>query len=84
MIDLFKALKAGKQLKNPEVWANRQSLANICATIISFVVGAAKLLGLEVPVTDAQILEFGSAAAVILGTGNAIISVATTKDAGVK
>ena len=83
VIDLFKALKAGKELKRPEIWANTQSLANVLVVILTFSVAAARLLGLDLQVTDEQLVTFGGGLAAILSVGNSVLSLATTKDAGV-
>lgn len=83
VFDLIKAVKAGKQLKSPEIWANSQSLTNVCVTLVGFIVGASRLLGLEIPITDEQILNVGGAIAILMGIGNSIVSVATHKEAGI-
>lgn len=82
-IDLFKAIRAGKQLKEPKVWSNGASLSNVLATILTFSVGAAKMFGLDLPVTDDQLLSLSGGLAVVLGVINSVVHVATNKESGI-
>jgi len=84
VVDLWKAVRAGKELKNASTWANRQALTSICVVVLTFTVGILKFLGVDLPFTDEQIVEGGAAIATLLFLGNSVLSVATTKDAGVK
>ncbi len=82
VIDIFKAIKRGKELKNPEIWANIQSLSSIMVTILACTIGVARLLGLDIQITDEQLVTFGGGLAAMLSVGNSVLSVATTKEAG--
>jgi len=83
VVDLFKAVKAGKQLKDSKTWSNTQALSSVFVAIVAFGVGAARLLGMDIPITDEQIIVFSGGLAGVAWSINAIISVATHKDAGV-
>ena len=84
VVDLFKAIKAGKQLRDSKTWSYTQALSSVFVAIVAFGVGAARLLGMEIPITDEQIIVFSGGLAGVAWTINAVISVATNKDAGVK
>ena len=82
IVDLFKAIKAGNELKNPATLSNKIALTNVLVTLLSFGVGAARLFGVDVVLTDEQLIDIAGGVAVIMGVVNSIIHVATTKDAG--
>jgi len=84
VVDLFKAIKKGKELKDSKTWSNVQALSSVFVAIVAFGVGAARLLGVEIPITDEQIIVFSGGLAGVAWTINGVISVATHKDAGVE
>ena len=83
-MNLFKLIQAGNELKNPTVWSNLQSLTNVVAALVTCAVSTARLLGFDLPLTDEQLLQAAGAVATLLFIANSVLSVATTKDAGIK
>lgn len=83
-MNIFNLLKAGNELKNPAVWSNLQSLTNVVAALATGAVSAARLFGFDLPLTDEQLLQAAGAVATLLFVGNSVLSLATTKDAGIK
>lgn len=82
VIDLFRAIKAGKELKNASTWSNVSSLTNVCVVILTFAVGAARYLGLDIPLTDDQLVSVGGSIAILMSVVNSVLHLATTKGAG--
>jgi hypothetical protein len=82
MGNFFEALKAGKELANAATWKNAQMLASALAAVIGFSLLAGKLFGLNIPITDEQIISFSGGIAAIACTLNAVVTAATSKKVG--
>ena len=83
VVDLFTALKKGKELKNKEIYKNLQSLTNVVAALVAFAVAAIKLFGYEIPITDDQIVMVSGGIASLVFVGNSVITLATSKTVGI-
>jgi hypothetical protein len=81
-IKIIAALRAGTRLTEAATWKNRQTLANICAVLLTAVfafVPEGIKDSLPLPVS-----EIAGALATLLFTGNAYLTVATSKKVGTK
>jgi len=83
IIDLFRALQAGKELSNATTWKTAQLLASNLTILLSAGVGIAAALGHPVPLSGEQITTLVSALAVLVGLFNSYTTVATTTRLGV-
>lgn len=86
-MDFFKiisAIKAGEELKSAATWSNAQSLTNILAALATAGVSIARGFGWEIPLSDEQLTAVVGAAGTILFVANSVLSIMTTKDAGLK
>lgn len=77
------ALKAGQEIGNPRAWKKGQNLVNSCAVIITFGVAVLRYYWPDLLVSDEQIIEMASAAAIVLGLINQFITTASSKKMGV-
>ena len=84
LLELIKALEAGKELKDPAVWKKGQNLLNKCALIITGIVALLRWQFPDLPVTDEQIIEIASVLAMVLALINNFITTASTKKIGSK
>jgi len=82
-LTLWQALKAGNELKDPAKWKNRQNTANALTAVLSVLVVILRLMGIDLYLTDEQIILIAGAAATILSVANSILTTATTKKIGV-
>ncbi len=83
MLSLIKALKAGHELSNPAIWKKGQNLTNSVAAVIAGLIAVFKIFGIEIPVTDEQMVEIASIIAAILALINGYITTASSKKVGV-
>lgn len=82
--DIWKALAAGKEIKNPATWKNAQTTANALASLLATVVTLAKLFGYNIPVTDEQVIVISGAIAALLGVVNGIVTTISSSKVGFK
>jgi len=78
IVDFWQAMKAGKVIKNPAVWKNRQVTSNKLVLLVIFSVSALQLFGVNIPLETESIKELAGGLAAILGVINTILTVATT------
>lgn len=83
VVDIIKAMKMGKELKDKETYKNVQTLTNIFAALVAFAVAAIKLFGYEIPITDDQIVMVSGGIASLVFVGNSVITLATSKTVGI-
>lgn len=81
LVNLIKALQAGKELADPATWKNRQVTVNLLVILLSAVAGLARLLG-WVDISDAVLQEVAVIIATILGLVNVYLTLATSKKVG--
>ncbi len=82
MLTLIKALQAGQELKNPARWKKGQNLVNSVAAIVAAIVAVLKIGGIDIPMTDEQLIEVSSIIAAILALINGYLTTASTKKIG--
>ncbi len=83
MLKLIKALQAGQELKDPAKWKKGQNLTNAVAAVLAGLIAVLKFGGIEIPVTDEQLVEMSSIVAAILAVVNGYITTASTQKIGV-
>lgn len=76
---IWKALQAGKMIDKPAKWKNIQNTTNALVALLSLMVIGLKFAGIELPLTDEQIVEIAGSIAVILGIANQVVTTITTK-----
>lgn len=84
LIKLFKALKAGQQLKDPQKWKKGQNLVNSCVAVVALAVTVLKMSLPDFLVTDEQVVEIATIIAGVLALVNGYITTASTKKIGVQ
>jgi len=83
IIDMFRAMQAGKELANAKTWKRAQLWTSNLAILLGAAVSIAAALGHPVPLTPEQITTLVSGAAVLVGLFNSWATVATTEKLGV-
>ena len=81
---LLEALKKGQEIKDPTTWKKGQNLINACAAIITAIVAILRWQFPEIMVSDEQIVELASIAALVLSFINGYITTASTTKIGTK
>lgn len=82
IIDLFRALQAGKELANAETWKKAQLWTANLTILLGAAVSIASALGYPIPLSGEQITTLVSALAVLVGVFNSYTTVATTRRIG--
>ena len=83
IIDLFRALQAGKELTSATTWKTAQLWMANLTILLSAGGGIAAALGYPIPLSGDQITTLVSAVAVLVGLFNSYTTVATTTRLGV-
>lgn len=83
IIDLFRALQAGKELANAETWKKAQLWTASLTALLGAAVSIASALGYPIPLSGEQITTLVSAVAVLVGVFNSYVTVASTTRLGV-
>ena len=83
MFKLIEALQAGKELANPAGWKNRQTTMNLLVAVLSLLLLALRIAGIDLQLSDDQLTGIAEAVAVILGLVNMFLTTATSKKVGV-
>ena len=83
IIDLFRAIQAGKELANAPTWKKAQLWTGNLTVLLGCAVSIAGALGHPIPLDGEQIQTLVSAVAVLVGVFNAYCTVATTTRLGV-
>lgn len=84
IVDLFRALQAGKELANAETWKKAQLWTANLTILLGAAVSIAASLGYPTPLTPDQITTLVSAVAVLVGVFNSYVTVASTTRLGVQ
>ena len=82
--NLIRALRAGEELKNKENWKNAQIITGAITSIAGAALMGLRVFGVEVPITDDQIVAIAGGAAAILGLYNSYATTATSKSVGLQ
>jgi hypothetical protein len=83
MDTLIKALQAGQVIENPASWKNVQKTTSALVVLLSAGVAVLKAFGVDLHVTDEQLVGIATVIGAVLGAVNAIITVVTTDKIGV-
>ena len=83
LVDLFRALQAGKELANAATWKKSQLWTANLTIVLGAAVSIAASLGYPIPLDGEQITTLVSAVAVLVGVFNSYVTVATTPRLGV-
>ena len=78
----LRALQAGEQLSNPEVWKVRQNAVNAVASILGFVAVVLPMIGVQIELSAEDIITIAGGIATIGGLWNGYFTVATTNKIG--
>ena len=79
ILDIFGAVKAGKEIANPAMWKNAGNLTRLIASILSAGVVLYRIFVGELPITDEQLITISGALATILMMISNVLAVITTK-----
>jgi hypothetical protein len=79
LLDVFGAIKAGKEIANPEMWKNVGNLAGSIFIVLSAVVTLYRIFVGELAIPDDQLIKISGAIATLLMTGRNVLAVITTK-----
>lgn len=79
LLDIFGAIKAGKEIADPAKWKNVANLTRIIAAILSVLTVAYRIFIGELPITDEQVIAISGAIATLLMVGSNVLAVITTK-----
>lgn len=82
VIDLFRALRAGQELKNAATWKRAQVWTAHLVILLTCIVSIARSAGYEIPLTEKQITDLVSGFAVLFGLFQSYATVATTERIG--
>ena len=82
LIDLFRALQAGKELANAATWKKSQLWTSNLTILLGCAVSIAAAAGHPLPLTGDQITTLVSGLAVLVGLFNSYVTVASTAKLG--
>jgi len=82
--NIWVALQKGKEIADPVTWKNRQNTINILTALLGVVLFILRFSGVDIKVTDEELLIIATGIATVLGAVNSILTTATTKKVGVK
>jgi len=81
-MEIFRAISAGEELANPEVWKNRTVTTNLVLIMLTFCASAARMFGMDLPISDDMLTAAAEIIASCFGLGNIIMIYATSKKVG--
>ena len=76
------AMQAGKEVKNPASWKEAQVTGSRVFYILALIIFGLKMAGVELPLTDEQIVVISGAIATVLGVINEVITTVSSKKIG--
>lgn len=79
IVDIFKAMQAGKEIKDPAKWKNYQNIGNQFTVLLTFLVTVLRILGVDIGLTDEQLVTAGAALGILFGIANSVLTAITTK-----
>lgn len=82
IIALLDALRAGAEVANPAVWKVRQNAINAILATMGALVALASAYGVQVAISQDDMLTIAGGIFAALGVGNAVITTVTTKKIG--
>ncbi len=84
LFSIPEVLKQGKIVANPEAWKNGQITVSFLAGFIGLLLSAAGIFGLELPVSQEQLLAIASGVLAGFGLFNPIATAASSDKVGIK
>ena len=82
--NFFEALKPGKEIANATAWKEAQLLLNRWGGLVTFALALARMFGVDLHLTDDQLLGLLSGAAVIYCVFNGSATVVSTTKVGLR
>lgn len=82
--NIWCALQHGKEIANPATWKNKQNTVNSLTSLLSIAVLLLKITGVEIPVSDQELLIIATGVATILGAVNSVITTISSSKVGIK
>ena len=82
--EIIKALKLGEEVSNPETWKNRQVTTSVIVSLLGLVIGVMKMKGINLDISDADIVMIAGGIATVLGILNSLAVFASSKKVGFK
>jgi hypothetical protein len=82
--NILTALQIGKELANKEAWKNAQVIASSVATVVSLGLVSLRSAGVDIPLSDQQVVVISGGIAAVLCIANAILTVATSSSVGIE
>jgi hypothetical protein len=79
LLDIFGALKAGREIADPTKWKNAANLGRLIAAVVSAGVALYRVFVGELIITDEQIIVISGAIATVIMVISNILSVITTR-----
>ena len=83
LLKLSPALENGKTLANVSTWSNVANASHALIIVFGFVLVGAKTAGINIPISDDQLVQLAGAIASVGGTVVAYLHVATTPSNGI-
>jgi hypothetical protein len=81
--EIFNALRAGKELKDPAKWKNRQETTNLVGTVLAGIVYLLRMRYPDIPIPDVLTQYGAEAIGAVLLISNLYFTRATTKKIGI-
>jgi len=82
--NIWVALQKGKEITNPAAWKNRQNTINILTALLGVALFILRFSGVDIKVTDEELLVIATGIATVLGAINSILTTATSTKIGIK
>lgn len=79
---LKEAMECGKEVADPAGWKNKSVTANKIAVVLSFALVIARVAGVNLPVSDADLEVLAVGLAGVLSFINIIVTLVTSKKIG--
>lgn len=78
----FQALRAGRELANAETWKDAQQLTNALTALLMALVALAPLVGVQVPLSEAQLVSLASGVFPVVVLFNWVAAAVSSKRVG--
>lgn len=84
LFSIPEVLKQGKIVSNPEAWKSGQVTVSFLAGFIGLLLSATQLFGLDIPVTQDQLLAISGGILAAFGLLNPVATIASSDKVGLK
>lgn len=84
LLRLSPALESGKTLANKTAWGNVATTSHALIIMFGFALIIAKMAGINIPISDDQLVQLAGGIASVGGTVVAYLNVTTSSDKGIK